>query len=78
MSKCKRGLKTHFTYNTLWKLLIDRDIQKKELQEMSGASAASIAKMGRCANVTTDDLLRICESLDCQLSDIVERVNKKI
>ena len=78
MSKCKRELKTHFTYNTLWKLLIDRDIQKKELQEMSGASAASIAKMGRCENVTTDDLLRICESLDCQLSDIVERVNKKI
>ncbi|HEK9097582.1 TPA: helix-turn-helix domain-containing protein [Streptococcus equi subsp. zooepidemicus] len=78
MSKCKRELKTHFSYNPLWKLLIDRDIQKKELQEMSEVSAASIAKMGRCENVTTDVLLRICEALDCQLSDIVERVNKKI
>ncbi|MFP9226021.1 helix-turn-helix domain-containing protein [Streptococcus equi subsp. zooepidemicus] len=78
MSKCKRELKTHFSYNPLWKLLIDRDIQKKELQEMSEVSAASIAKMGRCENVTTDVLLRICEALDCQPSDIVERVNKKI
>ena len=76
MSKCKRELKTHFSYNPLWKLLIDRDIQKKELQEMSEVSAASIAKMGRCENVTTDVLLRICEALDCQLSDIVERVSR--
>lgn len=77
MSKCKRELKTQFTYNPLWKLLIDRGIQKKELQKMSGVSAASIAKMGRCENVTTDVLLRICEALDCQLSDIVERIEKK-
>lgn len=44
---------------------------------MSGVSAASIAKMGRCENLTTDVLLRICEALDCQLSDIVERIEKK-
>lgn len=69
---------TKFSYNPLWKLLIDRNIQKKELQEMSGVSAASIAKMGRCENITTDVLLRICEALDCELSDIVERINKEI
>lgn len=41
---------------------------------MSDVSAASIAKMGRCENITTDVLLRICEASDCQLEDIVERV----
>ena len=44
---------------------------------MSRVNAASIAKMGRCENLTTDVLLRICEALDCQLSDIVERIEKK-
>lgn len=41
---------------------------------MSNVSAASIAKMGRCENVTTDGLLRICEALECNLQDIVEHV----
>ncbi len=70
----KKELKSQFSYNPLWHLLIDRGIKKQELQKMSGVSAASIAKMGRCENVTTDVLLRICEALDCQLSDIIERV----
>lgn len=70
----KNELKTQFSYNRLWKLLIDRGIQKQELQKMSGVSAASIAKMGRCENVTTDVLLRICEALDCNIEDIMERV----
>ena len=65
------------SYKKLWKLLIDRGIKKQELQNMSNVSAASIAKMGRCENVTTDVLLRICEALDCQLEDIVERIEKK-
>lgn len=43
---------------------------------MSEVSAASIAKMGRCENVTTDVLLRICEALDCNIEEIVERVPK--
>ena len=55
-------------------MLIDRNMKKGELQEMSGVSAASIAKMGRCENVTTDVLLRICEALDCNIEDIMERI----
>lgn len=47
-SKNKKELKSEFSYNRLWKLLIDRNIKKGELQEMSEVSAASIAKMGRC------------------------------
>lgn len=73
-SKNKKELKSEFSYNRLWKMLIDRNIKKGELQEMSDVSAASIAKMGRCENVTTDVLLRICEALDCKIEDIMERV----
>lgn len=73
-SKSKKDLKTEFSYNRLWKMLIDRNLKKGELQEMSNVSAASIAKMGRCENVTTDVLLRICEALDCNIEDIMERI----
>ena len=76
-SRNKKELKTQFSYNRLWKLLIDRNIKKQDLQKMSGVSAASIAKMGRCENVTTDVLLRICEALDCRIEDIMERVPDK-
>lgn len=73
----KKELKTQFSYNRLWKLLIDRGVKKQELQKMSEVSAASIAKMGRCENVTTDVLLRICEALNCNIEDIMERVQIK-
>lgn len=69
--------KTYFCYNRLWKLLIDRDIKKQELQKMSNVSAASIAKMGRCENVTTDVLLRICNALNCNIEDIMEKISEK-
>ena len=74
MNNSTTQLRTQFSYNPLWHLLIDRGIKKQELQKMSNVSAASIAKMGRCENVTTDVLLRICEALDVQLEEIVERV----
>ena len=74
-SNSKKELKTQFSYDRLWKLLIDRKIKKQKLQEMSEVSAASIAKMGRCENVTTDVLLRICEALNCRIEDIMERVS---
>lgn len=76
-SRNKKELKTQFSYNRLWKLLIDRGIKKQELQQMSEVSAASIAKMGRCENVTTDVVLRICEALDCRVEDVMERVSIK-
>lgn len=70
----KRETTTHFNYNRLWKLLIDRGIQKQELQKLSDVSAASMAKMKRGENITTDVLLRICEALECNVEDIMERV----
>lgn len=60
------------SYNKLWKLLIDRGMKKKELQKASGISAASIAKLGRNGNVTTDILLKVCRALNCDISDILE------
>ena len=73
-SKNKKELKSEFSYNRFGNCLFDRNIKKGELQEMSEVSAASIAKMGRCENVTTDVLLRICEALDCNIEDIMERI----
>lgn len=60
------------SYNKLWKMLIDREMNKKDLKEATGLSAASIAKLGKGANITTDVLLKICETMDCELEDIME------
>jgi DNA-binding Xre family transcriptional regulator len=62
------------SYKKLWKLLIDRDMMKKDLAEKAGVSNASIAKLGRNENVNTDILLRICVALGCEISDILEIV----
>ena len=61
-----------FSYNKLFKLLIDRGINKKTLREMSGISATSVAKLGKGGNVNTDVLLRICGALKCDVGDIME------
>ena len=65
-----------FNYNKLWKLLIDRGINKKTLREMSGISATSIAKLGKGGNVNTGVLLRICDALNCDIGDIMEFVRE--
>ncbi|MDB8725915.1 helix-turn-helix transcriptional regulator [[Ruminococcus] gnavus] len=62
------------SYKKLWKLLIDRDMMKKDLAKSAGISTASIAKLGRNENVNTDILLRICTALECDISDILEIV----
>jgi len=61
-----------FSYKPLWKLLIDRDMNKTQLQERAGISPATLSKLGRGGNVTTDVLARICEALDCDIADICE------
>lgn len=62
------------SYNKLWKLLIDKNLNKQKLREMSGVSSASIAKLGKSENITTEVLLRICTALKCDISDIMEIV----
>ena len=63
-----------FSYNKLWKLLIDKNMNKQRLREKAEISSASIAKLGRGENVTTEVLLKICEALNCQPGDIMEMV----
>ena len=62
------------SYNKLWKLLIDKNMTKMDLKDAAGISAASVAKLGKGANITTDGLLKICEALDCIVEDIMETV----
>lgn len=62
------------SYNKLWKLLIDKNMKRKDLQEVAGISSASIAKLGKGENITTDVLIKICEALDCRLEDIMETI----
>ena len=59
-------------YKPLWKLLIDRDMKRKDLHEVSGVSAAKLAKMSRDESVSASILDRICTSLNCDISDVVE------
>ena len=60
------------SYKKLWKLLIDKDIKKKDLSVMAGVSPATITKMGKNAHVTTEVLLKICVALGCGIDDILE------
>lgn len=60
------------TYKKLWKLLIDKDMKKKDLQSVAGISAASITKLGKNENVNMDIIEKICIALKCDVSDILE------
>jgi DNA-binding Xre family transcriptional regulator len=60
------------SYKKLWKLLIDKDMKKKDLRESAGISTSSMAKLGKNENVTTDVLVKICKALKCDISDIME------
>lgn len=62
------------SYNKLWKMLIDKNMKKSDLKEKAGISSASIAKLGKGDNITTDVLLRICETMECNIEDILETV----
>ena len=64
------------SYKKLWKLLIDRDMMKKDLAQKANISSASIAKLGRNENVNTDIILKICTALECYFSDIIEIVDE--
>jgi len=62
------------SYNKLWKLLIDKGLNKKELIRLSGVSSSSIAKITKGQNVTTDVLSKICKTLKCDFKDIMEYI----
>ena len=59
------------SYKKLWKLLIDKDMKKKELEQQAKVSHYTVSKMYRGENVTIDILERICKTLDCSLDDML-------
>ena len=62
------------SYKKLWKLLIDKDMKKKDLEAQAKISHYTVSKMYRSENVTVDILERICRALDCSIEDIMEFV----
>ncbi len=60
------------SYKRLWKLLIDKDMKKKDLMREAHLSSYTINKLNRGDNVNTDTLVKICKALDCRIEDIME------
>ncbi len=66
------------SYKKLWKLLIDRDMKKRDLMALTGISTATVQKLNRGENLNTDVLVRICNSLQCTSTDIMEIVPETV
>lgn len=60
------------SYKKLWKLLIDKDMKKKDLREATGMSTTTLAKLGKDEFVNTEILAKICKALQCDIGDIME------
>lgn len=63
-----------YSYNKLWKLLIDKNMMKKDLMQKTKITSSTMAKMGRGEAVSLDILGRICIALDCNIGDLVDYV----
>lgn len=72
----KGGSFMAISYKKLWKLLIDKDMKKKDLQQLAGISAASVTKLGKNENVNTEIIEKVCIALRCDVSDIMEMVDE--
>ena len=68
------------SYNGLWKILIDHNMQKKDLSDILNISSATIAKMGKGETVSMDVMERICFYFNCDIGDVMsfETKNKKV
>lgn len=62
------------SYKKLWKVLIDKDMLKKDLQSSAGISWASVTKMSKGENVSMEVLMKVCKALNCDVGDIMEFV----
>ena len=63
------------SYKRLWHLLIDKDMKKEDLRKAAGLTTTAMAKLGRNEDVKTSVLLKICNVLHCDISDIMEIIN---
>lgn len=64
------------SYKKLWKLLIDRDMKKKDLAEKANISSYTLSKLNRDNNITIDVLVRICKALNCTFDEIMKIVEE--
>ena len=62
------------SYKKLWKLLIDKDMTRTQMRKKAGITTSSLAKLGRDENVNTEVLVKICEALNCDITDIMELI----
>ena len=62
------------SYNKLWKLLIDRNMNKSELKKQAKISTNAIAKMGKNESVSMDTMNKICKVLQCNIGDVMDFV----
>jgi putative transcriptional regulator len=72
----KGGKIMAFTYKPLWKLLIDKDMTKKELMQKAGISKSTVDKMGRGEIVSLDIIDRICNYFNCSVEDVIEHTSQ--
>ena len=66
-----------YSYNKLWKLLIDKNMIKKDLMAKTNITSSTIAKMGKNQAVSLEVLGKICVALDCDIGDIVEVIKEE-
>ena len=65
------------SYDKLWKLLIDKKMNRTELKEAAGISFNVLAKLGKDETVSMESILKICKALNCDISDVVKAVNNE-
>ena len=63
------------SYDKLWKILIDKDMKKKDLQASAGISWASVTKLSKGERVSMEVLMKVCKTLNCDIGDIVELIS---
>ncbi len=68
----KRRIIMPVSYDKLWKLLIDKKMNRSELRNISGISFNVLAKMGKNEFVSMESLFKICSALNCDIGDVVE------
>lgn len=71
---CKDEVDMAISYKKLWKILIDKDMKKKDLRIAAGITTTALAKLGRNENINTEVLIKLCKVLVCDLSDIMKIV----
>lgn len=64
------------SYKKLWKLLIDKDMKKKDLQAQTGISWTSVTKLSKGENVSMEVLMKVCKALECNIGDIMDLIQE--